>query len=46
MARLNCKGPERKELVSCDETTVEALKARLKQTATIAEFQRACSACR
>ena len=29
-----------KELVSCDEATVEALKARLKQAATIAEFQR------
>ena len=29
-----------KELVSCDETTVEALKARLKQATTIAEFQR------
>ena len=29
-----------KELVRCDETTVEALKARLKQAATIAEFQR------
>ena len=29
-----------KELVSRDEATVEALKARLKQAATIAEFQR------
>ena len=29
-----------KELVSCDEMTVEALKARLKQAKTIAEFQR------
>ena len=29
-----------KELVSCDEATVEALKARLKQATTIAEFQR------
>ena len=29
-----------KDLVSCDETTVEALKARLKQARTIAEFQR------
>ena len=29
-----------KELVSCDEATVEALKARLKRAATIAEFQR------
>ena len=29
-----------KDLVSCDETTVEALKVRLKQARTIAEFQR------
>ena len=29
-----------KDLISCDETTVEALKARLKQARTIAEFQR------
>ena len=29
-----------KELVNCDEVTVEALKARLKQATTIAEFQR------
>ena len=29
-----------KELFSCDEATVEALKARLKQATTIAEFQR------
>ena len=29
-----------KDLVSCDEATIEALKARLKQATTIAEFQR------
>jgi transposase len=29
-----------KELVSCDEVTVEALQVRLKQAQTIAEFQR------
>ena len=29
-----------KDLVSCDEATVEAPKARLKRAATIAEFQR------
>ena len=29
-----------KELVACDAATVEALKARLKQAKTIAEFQR------
>ena len=29
-----------KDLVSCDEATVEALKARLKRATTIAEFQR------
>ena len=29
-----------KELVACDTATVEALKARLKQAKTIAEFQR------
>ncbi len=29
-----------KELITCDEATVEALQARLKQAETIAEFQR------
>ncbi len=29
-----------KELITCDEATVEALKARLKEAETIAEFQR------
>lgn len=29
-----------KELIPCDEATVEALQARLKQAGTIAEFQR------
>ena len=29
-----------KDLITCDEATVEALKARLKQATTIAEFQR------
>jgi transposase len=29
-----------KELVACDETTIDALRTRLKQARTIAEFQR------